>query len=148
MAAPASARRNPSLSGSSRLSLSVGKASSTAEKQGRHPLKHECVLLNTLSIKSAADQKRWSLSYISRAPGAKVDYEKETKRMATFGSVSLGLRLIGHVWWTRVGADHQIESFLHLYSHLTPVNELTPVTDLLVFLSRIPRPGVWEEMRE
>ena len=42
----------------------------------------------------------------------------------------------------------QIESFLHIYSHLTPPNELPAVTDLLVFLARIGRPGVWEEMRE
>jgi translation initiation factor 4E len=31
---------------------------------------------------------------------------------------------------------------------MTPPNELPPVTDLLVFLNRIGRPGVWEEMRE
>lgn len=56
-----------------------------------------------------------------------MEYEKEIRRVATFGS---------------------IESFLHLYSHLTPPNELPAVTDVLVFLSRIGRPGVWEEMRE
>lgn len=42
-----------------------------------------------------SQRNRWSLSYISRAPGAKVDYEKETKRMATFGSVSNDF---GHTW--------------------------------------------------
>lgn len=31
---------------------------------------------------------RWSLSYVHRPPGTKVDYEKEIKRVATFGSVS------------------------------------------------------------
>jgi translation initiation factor 4E len=46
------------------------------------------------------------------------------------------------------GANEKIESFLHLYSHLTPVSELVAVTDILVFLSRIGRPGIWEEMRE
>lgn len=44
--------------------------------------------------------------------------------------------------------DRQIESFLQLYSHITPPNEMPAVTDLLVFLGRIGRPGVWEEMRE
>lgn len=40
----------------------------------------------------------------------------------------------------------QIESFLHLYSHLTSPAELAPVTDMLCFASRIQRPGIWEEM--
>ena len=29
----------------------------------------------------------WSISYVHRPPLAKVDYEKEIKRVATFGSV-------------------------------------------------------------
>ncbi|OWZ68750.1 hypothetical protein AYX15_00478 [Cryptococcus neoformans] len=106
------AQRTTSLSGSSRLSLSVDKtpAATQISVAGRHPLRQD-----------------WSISYVHRPPNAKVDYEKEIRRVATFGS---------------------IESFLHLYSHLTPVNELPPVTDVLVFVSRIGRPGVWEEMRD
>ncbi|KAK8845343.1 hypothetical protein IAR55_006056 [Kwoniella newhampshirensis] len=105
-------RRTTSHSGSARLSLSVGKATAAAPSpaSGRHPLRQD-----------------WSISYIHRPPAAKVDYEKEIRRVATFGS---------------------IESFLHLYSHLTPPNELPAVTDVLVFVSRIGRPGVWEEMRD
>ncbi|ORY31941.1 translation initiation factor eIF 4e-like domain-containing protein [Naematelia encephala] len=113
MAQNLAARRTPSLTGSSRLALSVGKGASPSNgvgNGGRHPLKHE-----------------WSISYVYRPPGAKVEYEKEIRRVATFGS---------------------IESFLQLYSHLTPPNELPAVTDLLVFLGRIGRPGVWEEMRD
>ncbi|EIW67875.1 hypothetical protein M231_05431 [Tremella mesenterica] len=108
---PAS-KRTASLSGSSRLSLSVPPVRNSAYgRPGRHPLKHE-----------------WAISYVHRPPGAKgIDYEKEIKKVATFGS---------------------IESFLHLYSHLTPPNALPPITDVLVFLSRIGRPGVWEEMRD
>jgi len=30
---------------------------------------------------------RWSLSFVHRPPGAKVEYEKEIRRVATFGSV-------------------------------------------------------------
>ncbi|WVR03426.1 hypothetical protein IAU60_000417 [Kwoniella sp. DSM 27419] len=109
---PAASRRTTSHSGSARLSLSVGKASQQAPNQasGRHPLRQD-----------------WSISYVHRPPGAKVDYEKEIRKVATFGS---------------------IESFLHLYSHLTPTNELPAVTDILVFAARIGRPGVWEEMRD
>ncbi|WWC57877.1 uncharacterized protein I303_100412 [Kwoniella dejecticola CBS 10117] len=105
-------KRTTSLSGSARLSLSVGKSApnSTTQPSGRHPLRQD-----------------WSISYVHRPPGAKVDYEKEIRKVATFGS---------------------IESFLHLYSHITPPNELPPVTDILVFESRIKRPGVWEEMRD
>nr|XP_019048480.1 hypothetical protein I302_02252 [Kwoniella bestiolae CBS 10118]OCF27410.1 hypothetical protein I302_02252 [Kwoniella bestiolae CBS 10118] len=105
-------RRTTSLSGSARLSLSVGKTNSNAPSpaSGRHPLRQD-----------------WSISYVHRPPGAKVEYEKEIRKVATFGS---------------------IESFLHLYSHITPPNELPPVTDILVFVSRIGRPGVWEEMRD
>ncbi|WVQ94082.1 hypothetical protein IAU59_001160 [Kwoniella sp. CBS 9459] len=108
----APSRRTTSHSGSARLSLSVGKAAQAAPSpaSGRHPLRQD-----------------WSISYVHRPPGAKVEYEKEIRRVATFGS---------------------IESFLHLYSHLTPTNELPPVTDLLVFVNRISRPGVWEEMRD
>ncbi|ODO01864.1 hypothetical protein L198_02592 [Cryptococcus wingfieldii CBS 7118] len=108
----APSRRAISHGGSSRLSLSVDKATNAvpAPVFGRHPLRQD-----------------WSLSYVHRPPNAKVDYEKEIRRVATFGS---------------------IESFLHLYSHLTPVNELPPVTDMLVFVSRIARPGIWEEMRD
>ncbi|ODN75816.1 hypothetical protein L202_05817 [Cryptococcus amylolentus CBS 6039] len=108
----APSRRAISHGGSSRLSLSVDKATNAvpAPVAGRHPLRQD-----------------WSLSYVHRPPNAKVDYEKEIRRVATFGS---------------------IESFLHLYSHLTPVNELPPVTDMLVFVSRIARPGIWEEMRD
>ncbi|TYJ51848.1 hypothetical protein B9479_007566 [Cryptococcus floricola] len=108
----APSRRAISHGGSSRLSLSVDKATNAvpAPVYGRHPLRQD-----------------WSLSYVHRPPNAKVDYEKEIRRVATFGS---------------------IESFLHLYSHLTPVNELPPVTDMLVFVSRIARPGIWEEMRD
>lgn len=40
----------------------------------------------------------------------------------------------------------QIESFLHLYAHITSPAELAPVTDILCFASRIQRPGIWEEM--
>ncbi|KAI9636010.1 translation initiation factor eIF 4e-like domain-containing protein [Dioszegia hungarica] len=112
MSQPPSSRRTTSTQGSSRLALSVGK---TANGTGapvsapeRHPLKHD-----------------WSVSYVHRPPGTKVDYEKEIKRVATFGS---------------------IESFLHIYSHLIPPNELQPVTDVLVFLARIPTPGTWECM--
>ncbi|WVQ64502.1 uncharacterized protein L199_002669 [Kwoniella botswanensis] len=105
-------RRTTSLSGSARLSLSVGKTNNNAPSpaSGRHPLRQD-----------------WSISYVHRPPGAKVEYEKEIRKVATFGS---------------------IESFLHLYSHITPPNELPPVTDILVFVSRIGRPGVWEEMRD
>ncbi|WRT63544.1 uncharacterized protein IL334_000449 [Kwoniella shivajii] len=105
-------RRTTSLSGSARLSLSVGKATANAPNpaSNRHPLRQD-----------------WSISYVHRPPGAKVEYEKEIRKVATFGS---------------------IESFLHLYSHITPPNELPPVTDILVFVSRIGRPGVWEEMRD
>ncbi|WWD22291.1 hypothetical protein CI109_106782 [Kwoniella shandongensis] len=108
----APSRRTTSHSGSARLSLSVGKATAAAPSpaSGRHPLRQD-----------------WSISYVHRPPAAKVDYEKEIRRVATFGS---------------------IESFLHLYSHLTPPNELPAVTDVLVFVSRIGRPGVWEEMRD
>ncbi|ORX34590.1 translation initiation factor eIF 4e-like domain-containing protein [Kockovaella imperatae] len=110
--APPPTRRTTSLSGSARLSLSVGRTerSPSGASAERHPLRQE-----------------WSISYVHRPPGAKVDYEKEIKRIAKFGS---------------------IESFLHLYSHLTPPNELPAVTDLLVFVGRIGRPGVWEEMRD
>jgi len=80
--------------------------------------------------------------YVHRPPGAKVEYEKEIRRVATFGSV-------GPSDYKRSFTDlEQIESFLQIYSHLTPPNELPTVTDLLVFLARIGRPGVWEEMRE
>ncbi|WWC85575.1 uncharacterized protein L201_000439 [Kwoniella dendrophila CBS 6074] len=105
-------RRTTSLSGSARLSLSVGKSKESAPSpaSGRHPLRQD-----------------WSISYVHRPPGAKVEYEKEIRKVATFGS---------------------IESFLHLYSHIQPPNELPPVTDILVFVSRIGRPGVWEEMRD
>nr|ODN86346.1 hypothetical protein L203_04047 [Cryptococcus depauperatus CBS 7841] len=114
MAQPTANRRTMSHGGSSRLSLSVDKTPSAPSPQsGRHPLRQERVL--------------WSISYVHRPPNAKVEYEKEIRRVATFGS---------------------IESFLHLYSHLTPVNELPAVTDVLVFVSRISRPGIWEEMRE
>ena len=60
------------------------------------------------------------------------------------------LRRLGHVtaiyilrnmWLT-----DQIESFLHLYAHITPPADLAPVTDILCFASRIQRPGIWEEM--
>lgn len=45
----AAARRTTSLTGSSRLSLSVGKNNSPAPNgSGRHPLKHEQVLTLTL----------------------------------------------------------------------------------------------------
>ncbi|WWC67056.1 uncharacterized protein I206_100963 [Kwoniella pini CBS 10737] len=105
-------KRTTSLSGSARLSLSVGKSAQNTSNtaSGRHPLRQD-----------------WSISYVHRPPGAKVEYEKEIRKVATFGS---------------------IESFLHLYSHITPPNELPPVTDILVFVSRIGRPGVWEEMRD
>jgi len=39
----------------------------------------------------------WSISYVHRPPLAKVDYEKEIKRVATFGSVCFarkGLELV------------------------------------------------------
>lgn len=110
--AQSTSRRTTSHSGSARLSLSVGKnGPSPNPSSNRHPLRQD-----------------WSISYVHRPPGAKgIDYEKEIRKVATFGS---------------------IESFLHLYSHLTPPNELPPVTDVLVFVSRIGRPGVWEEMRD
>ncbi|KAL7418955.1 hypothetical protein Q5752_006639 [Cryptotrichosporon argae] len=110
MAQPLPTRRTTSLTGSSRLSLGVERptGSATPTGSGRHPLRQD-----------------WSISYVHRPPGAKVDYEKEIRRVATFGS---------------------IESFFHLYAHLTSPAELPPVTDILVFASRIQRPGVWEEM--
>lgn len=42
----------------------------------------------------------------------------------------------------------QIESFLQLYTHLVPPNDLQPVTDILVFQARISKPGIWEVMPE
>lgn len=76
-----------------------------------------------------------------------MDYEKEIKRVATFGSVSSHSPTGLHR--SRAVADSvQIESFLHIYSHLIPPNELQPVTDVLVFLARIPTPGTWECMPE
>ncbi|CAK9784202.1 translation initiation factor eIF4e [Cutaneotrichosporon oleaginosum] len=104
-------RRTASLTGSSRLSLNVGTKQAPpapGRVAGRHPLRQD-----------------WSISYVHRPPGAKVDYEKEIHKVATFGS---------------------IESFLHLYAHLTPPSDLPPVTDLLCFASRIQRPGIWEEI--
>lgn len=69
-----STRRTTSLGGTSRLALSVGKASAPATATaGRHPLRHE-----------------WTISYMHRSPTVKVDYEKETKRVASFGSVCFG----------------------------------------------------------
>ncbi|WVQ81039.1 hypothetical protein IAT38_003146 [Cryptococcus sp. DSM 104549] len=69
----------------------------------------------------------WSISYVHRPPNAKVEYESLIRRVATFGS---------------------IESFLHLYAHLTPPSELPPITDILIFAATIGRPGMWEEMRD
>ncbi|GMK57704.1 hypothetical protein CspeluHIS016_0405380 [Cutaneotrichosporon spelunceum] len=111
MAQPVPTLRTTSLTGSSRLSLSVGTKNAPAvpgNAAGRHPLRQD-----------------WSISYVHRPPGAKVDYEKEIHKVATFGS---------------------IESFLHLYAHLTSPSDLQPVTDLLCFASRIQRPGIWEEI--
>lgn len=77
MAQP-SARRTTSLTGSTRLALSVGKSTAPgAATAGRHPLRHE-----------------WTVSYMHRSPMEKVDYEKETKRVASFGSVSFGVRCV------------------------------------------------------
>lgn len=97
----------------------------------------------------------WSISYVHRPPGTKVEYEKEIRKVATFGSVGFFIRSLysisspSSISHPNATADlRQIESFFHLYSHLVPPNELPPVTDVLVFLSRIGRPGVWEEMRE
>ncbi|KAK4684871.1 translation initiation factor 4E, partial [Tremellales sp. Uapishka_1] len=110
MAQTLPAKRTTSISGFSRLALSVGKTPSPqAPGAGRHPLK-----------------QNWAISYVQREPGAKdFPYAEEIRRIATFGS---------------------IESFLHLYAHLTPPSELPLVTDLLIFASRIAKPGVWEEL--
>ena len=45
-------------------------------------------------------------------------------------------------------SNEQIESFLQLYSHLKSPEELPPITDVLVFMQRVGRPGVWESMPE
>jgi hypothetical protein len=37
--------------------------------------------------RKGTDDFSWSISYVHRPPLAKVDYEKEIKRVATFGSV-------------------------------------------------------------
>jgi len=70
-------------------------------------------------------KRDWTVYYVHRPPGSKViEYEKEIKRVASFGST---------------------ESFWPIYAHLASPSALPPVTDLLLFASRIRRP-VWEEL--
>jgi translation initiation factor 4E len=98
MAQSAANRRNPSLSGSSRLSLSVGKTAQATQNPNRHPLKHECVSIPTKQLsKTVLMSPSWSISYVHRPPLAKVDYEKEIKRVATFGSVCPPIPNLGGV---------------------------------------------------
>ncbi|KAI5452400.1 hypothetical protein NCC49_000960 [Naganishia albida] len=67
----------------------------------------------------------WTFYYVHRPPTAKViEYEKEIRKVASFGS---------------------IESFWSIYAHLLSPSVLPPVTDLLLFASSIRRP-VWEEL--
>lgn len=70
-------------------------------------------------------KRDWTVYFVHRPPGSKViEYEKEIKRVASFGST---------------------ESFWPIYAHLASPSALPPVTDLLLFASRIRRP-VWEEL--
>ncbi|GHJ90357.1 hypothetical protein NliqN6_6759 [Naganishia liquefaciens] len=67
----------------------------------------------------------WTFYYVHRPPTAKfIEYEKEIRKVASFGS---------------------IESFWSIYAHLLSPSVLPPVTDLLLFASSIRRP-VWEEL--
>lgn len=79
-----------------------------------------------------------------RAPSAQIRWSCGLGSSSS-ASARLGSRPSLHCFRSAL-LTAQIESFLHLYAHITSPAELAPVTDILCFASRIQRPGIWEEM--
>ncbi|KAJ9124784.1 hypothetical protein QFC24_003153 [Naganishia onofrii] len=101
-------RNAPPQTAPAATAISNRSARSFASESQTHPLKQD-----------------WTFYYVHRPPTAKViEYEKEIRKVASFGST---------------------ESFWSIYAHLLSPSVLPPVTDLLLFASSIRRP-VWEEL--